>query len=220
MDRVESLQTLIYIMNEDWVRNTILRDHRSPGTCWMGSFQYRSRLEPEPFRVIGRKRCRYYLFTVALLYEQNKIHYMAFIYDKSIRKMICFDSGYNLYHVGERQILPEVVGVFRDYGYLDSVDVQDRCHQVYYNKRWGVQYNGEDPKTVHLPADAFCQTWSMYFLVSFLRQKDILFLKKWCAIPPSKRERYLVRHFIRPVLRQHARIQRYFQKQRMELYGF
>jgi hypothetical protein len=217
MNKVESLQTLIYIMNEDWIRDTVLRDHRSPDVCWLGSFQYRSKLDSSHFRIIGKKRCRYYLFTTALLYEENKIHYMGFVYDKTIRKMICFDPGYNLYYVGEKRILPEVVAIFRDGGYLDSVDVEDRCDQVYYNKRWGIQFNGQ---TGRLPADAFCQTWSLFFLVSFIKKKDVLFLKRWCAIPPSERERYLLRRFIRPLLNRHTKIRRYFYVQRKELYGF
>lgn len=145
----------------------------------------------------------YAMFTVCLLYDTNLVHYVSFLYTD--RQLLSFDPGVELYPHGQKTIVPRVEAAFRALRLIDSHSVQGACpHFAFGRKRRGVQFNGR--LQYKLPADAFCQSWTLFFFVRLLYLPDRslerikLFLSDWCAIPPSDREYFITSFFIHPTL--------------------
>jgi hypothetical protein len=147
------------------------------------------------------------LFTVMIVYSGNLVHYVAFIYNPDTKTLVSFDSGVELYEHGRKTILPAVRKAFRNAGLILSQGIttlQNMGHCHGYNfcgKEWGVQYNG-----LHrhgLPADSFCQTWTIFFLKRYLEkrdQTDFSYVWSWCRVHPGHRESVIIRDFLLPLL--------------------
>jgi hypothetical protein len=144
------------------------------------------------------------MFTVAYVYRGDLIHYVSFVYEPFSRRLHAFDPGYNLYLYGKHKIIPMVATAFRDRDLIDTfIDVipHGRCT----HSSFGVQYDGRSPCKVLLPADVFCQTWTLFFLVSWIREKgNLAFFRRWCRVDPPKRKTYLIRTFVRPLVASHV----------------
>lgn len=143
----------------------------------------------------------YILFTVAYLYEENLIHYCAFIFIKKERSLIVFDPGYNLYLHGKYKIIPIIYDVFHTLNYIDksAVHLKTICKNKSYNKiYYGLQYDGSNQK---LPADAFCQMWTLFFLLEYINNNgNMSFFNEWCKIKPKYRHFFLIQNFLIPTL--------------------
>lgn len=154
-----------------------------------------------------QKRNMRTLFTLAILYKVSSIHFVSFMYDPVARRLISFDPGNNLYHNGSRVLIPNCVDAFVEHGLLPHQDALTRtgpCGQYYFGRTFGPQYNGEDPDQTDLPADAFCQSWSLRFkLYCIVNKGDHSFVKEWCRIPPKNRQASMVRDFFIPILEDH-----------------
>lgn len=149
------------------------------------------------------------LFSVCLQYKVNSVHFCAFIYDPIKKIIVCFDPGASLYLGGERHIIPGIVKAFRQSSLIgmhekNSVLTLGLCGKSYFKKFWGVQFNGQHPKEVILPADAFCQTWTLFFLCEFILNQlsfDFQYFRHWCHLKPRDRELFLFHDFIKNVFR-------------------
>jgi len=132
----------------------------------------------------------------------NSIHFVSFLYDESRRQLVCFDPGFNLYQNGTRVVIPIVTNLFIRLGWISDEDASipvGRCKKLYHGRRYGVQYNGEDPDRVGLAADAFCQSWSLFFIIScILFRGDWSFVEHWCSIEPQQREQFIMERFFLP----------------------
>jgi len=159
------------------------------------------------------------LFTVCFLYEENRVHYVSFLYLSEAKRLISFDPGWELYHHGQQTVVPYVQDVFQQRGLLSGTTARSdslstkmgRCSNFSFcGKYWGIQYNGTPSS---LPADAFCQTWTLFFFTRYLLQSqslDFSFLQKWCAIHPSRREFFIISCFILPLLQNQKIVMRAF----------
>ncbi|NDE13980.1 hypothetical protein EBZ80_03525 [bacterium] len=152
----------------------------------------------------SEKKC---LFTVMIVYSGNLVHYVAFVYDPKTRTLISFDSGVELYEHGRKTILPAVRKAFRDAGLILTRGINrqhDLGHCYGYNfcgKEWGVQYNGLHQHS--LPADSFCQTWTIFFLKRYIEKRDeqdLSFVRSWCRVHPGHRESIIIRDFLLPLI--------------------
>lgn len=154
------------------------------------------------------------LFTVAILYKLSAIHFVSFMYNSSARKLITFDPGANLYLNGSRVIIPNVINTFVSLGLIDDTDrvaITGLCGTKHNGRRYGVQYNGEDPRHTSLPADAFCQSWSLLFVIMcIVYDGDHSFVDTWCAIRPAHREAFVTeRLFLSHVMTQPVLLERF-----------
>lgn len=144
------------------------------------------------------------LFTLAILYHGNAIHFVSFLYDYPDGKLICFDPGYNLYQNGTRVLIPNCRNIFLQLGWIRTEDdcvIIGRCHKIYHGRRYGIQYNGTDPDKVRLPADAFCQSWTLFFVLTCIMYNgDWNFVWAWCKIKPSQREQFILERFFFPMV--------------------
>lgn len=143
------------------------------------------------------------VFTVCIFYEVHLVHYVSFVYDAKKKTLTSFDPGVELYLHGMQTIVPCLRKIFYDL-YFTKVPMlkQDaftigRCDYTF-NKRKGVQYNGKN--NLKLPADAFCQTWTLFFLARYSMDRDASFVKVWCNINPFQRESYVLSAFIIPTI--------------------
>ena len=156
------------------------------------------------------------LFTLAILYKVASIHFVSFMYDPVQRRLVTFDPGNNLYHNGSRVLIPNCIDTFVEHNLLPHQDAVTRtgpCKQYYFGRTFGPQYNGEDPDETDLPADAFCQSWSLRFKLNCILNKgDPSFVKKWCDIKPQNREASMVRDFFIPILTEHPWLLAKFKK--------
>lgn len=152
----------------------------------------------------SKKKC---LFTVMIVYSGNLVHYVAFVYDPVTKILVSFDSGVELYEHGRKTILPAVRRAFRDAGLIVSQGISRQhnlghCHGYNFcGKEWGVQYNGLHQHS--LPADSFCQTWTIFFLKRFIEKRDendLSFVRSWCRVHPGHRESIIIRDFLLPLL--------------------
>lgn len=167
------------------------------------------------------------LWTVCLHYEDMRVHFVSFVYNRDNHKLYSFDSGSNLYCVGEDIIVPRTRdAVEKAFGKakisrpgkttttkhggqkkpcIDHEHV-GRCDNKHYGTRWGIQFSGDNPLYNHLPADAFCQSWSLFFLCEIIRRYrpekpiDMKFIRLWCNIEPRHREWYIISAFFLPLL--------------------
>jgi len=140
------------------------------------------------------------LFTVAILYKLSAIHFVSFMYNSSSRRLITFDPGANLYLNGSRVIIPNVINTFVVLGLIDDTDrvvITGLCGTKHHGRKYGVQYNGEDPRLTSLPADAFCQSWSLLFVIMcIMYDGDYSFVETWCAIRPVHREAFVTERLL------------------------
>jgi hypothetical protein len=214
-------QQFIYLMNEDKMRTAVMKKHVTDTASfqWLGTWyiilhddhgQPLSRAGETLLRMVAAKKAAlrkkpYSLFTVCVSYEGNRVHYVAFVYDAAARALLSFDPGVELYLHGMKTIIPRVREAFRDNALIDSAVINQRtttigrCHDyIFKKKKYGVQYNGRT--NFLLPADAFCQTWTLRFLCRYMTDRDTDFVKTWCAIAPHRRESDVVHGFVVPIL--------------------
>lgn len=233
MDCIENdhlLQQFIYTMNEYRFRTMIMNHHLKHSHSshkWCGTWTVQLNNNDLVFRdmdplfksklrtnisihdFIKHYKSKWFkkegltLFTVCLVYEGNLVHYVAFIYSPLDKTLISFDPGVSLYHHGQETIVPKVTEAFRANGLiLDKNEVLGSC-KVYRwkGRRMGVQFDGQ--KQRERPADAFCQTWTLFFLIRYLythRYNFNDFVQSWCSIPPKQRRFFLLSNFIIPTL--------------------
>lgn len=225
------LQSFIHLMNDFETRNEVMSYHirhsKNTSSCqWWGTCVVRLEngtlriVDPDPLwkcrtvpstleDFIGTKRSKLgkyngtIIFTVCLLYDTHSVHYVSFVY--SNRVLLSFDPGVELYPHGQKTIVPLVHAAFKAHHLVDSHSIHGACSDfVFRKKKHGVQFNGMIENT--LPADAFCQSWTLFFLIRmlYLPQRSMEqvrnFLRDWCAIPPTEREYFITSFFILPTL--------------------
>jgi len=228
------VQQLIYFFNETHVRNYIMKlflEHLYPESpfSYIGTFYVKQTENTDEndfwetehqqsFRQLVEKKIsslptsKNVMFTVCLQYEGAKVHFVSFVYERqsSPSRLISFDSGSNLYLVGERIIVPTIYSIFQDLKWIplskSSKHHIGTCPKSYFSKKFGIQFSGENPLYQKLPADAFCQTWSLYFLTEWIRRhsdtkrQQGTFVRLWCQIIPCEREWYILSTFFLPLL--------------------
>lgn len=150
---------------------------------------------------------RFVMFTACILYEGNRVHFLSFVYDKNRKLLVCFDPGINLYHKGQDVLIPLLRSSFVANGLLskekEALERVGLCARPYYGKTFGIQYEGSDPSKTSLPADSFCQSWTLFFLIEFLRHNcSDRFVASWCKIPPKYREGFIITYYFLPWLQQ------------------
>lgn len=154
------------------------------------------------------------LFTLAILYNLNAIHFVSFLYDRIDRQLVCFDPGFNLYQNGSRVLIPICAETFLRLDWIateNDVILIGKCPQLHYGRRFGVQFNGKDPETVSLAADPFCQSWTLFFVLACIMfNGDWSFVRTWCEIGPLQREQFILERFFLPHVLQQAPILRRF----------
>ena len=140
----------------------------------------------------------YTIFTVCYHYNVASVHFVAFIYNKKECTLTSFDPGVDVYPEGQTVIVPKIKEAFQHASLLknniDPVELGKFCYKHRYffpNEPIGIQYNSQSK-------DAFCQTWTLYFLVKTIQDKKIV--RKVCRLHPSEREIFLFRDFIIPTL--------------------
>jgi len=231
------LQSFIYTMNEESVRNQLIQDSirvsSSPHKCkWLGTWtiEYDKKKEMrirstqksliEFVKSLSFQSNTLYLFTVCFVYDGNRVHYVAFIYYPFLKKLVSFDPGVELYHHGQQTIVPHIRKVFYECEFLSNNVVNQQqnigtCQEFSFcGKKWGIQYNANH---VHsLPADAFCQTWTLFFLTRWILQldpMDMSFVGNWCKIHPTRRELFLLSFFILPQLNCQSTLKKVYHQQ-------
>lgn len=145
-----------------------------------------------------------FVFTVCLLYEENKVHYLSFVYHKGF--LTSFDPGIQFYPKGQKIVIPHIKNAF------SQVDLKNYTNMgVCKNISWknfptGIQFNGK--KGSLFPADSFCQTWTLFFIIRIFYLDNIEclddYVQKLCKIPPKHREFYLISFFVLPSLIYHS----------------
>jgi len=152
-------------------------------------------------------------FTVCIQYELNKVHYVAFVYDPQQKTLTSFDPGVEVYHHGMKTIVPILRDIFHLLHFIPQPYLKQdqfsigRCHEHQFKgKKMGIQFNGQN-------MDAFCQTWTVFFIHRYLIHGNADFVLDWCKIPPPKRESFILIAFIIPFLDYHPTLsQKYFDK--------
>jgi len=154
------------------------------------------------------KKNHFIIFTCCILYEGSKVHFLSFVYKASVPVLVSFDPGIHLYHKGQDVLVPLIQKSFLEAGLLSDkkqpiVERVGLCQKDYYNSKFGIQYDGTDPKHNDLPADSFCQSWTLFFLIEFLRHKcSDRFVTAWCKIHPDYRETFILLYYFLPWLQQ------------------
>ena len=210
------LQNFIYLMNDEKVRNTIItkfckncsRNLKYIGTFYVNGEKYKLMetnhkqslkkiLCSELKRLMKKNEVH---FTICYSYDKSSVHYVSFVYLPPIKKLIHFDPGISMYEHGQKTIVPSVFQLLKQENLLGSHEEIGECQQFKWgNKKTGVQFNN-NPHQV-CPRDAFCQTWTVFFIYQTANCKTFRFVQKWCEIFPEKRETYLVKNFIIPILK-------------------
>ena len=149
----------------------------------------------------------YVIFTCCILYEDHKVHYLAFVYNANKQVLVSFDPGIHLYHKGQDVLIPLLRKAFIQAGLIsnkkEAMERTGLCKNKYFNRRYGIQYEGSDPSTTSLPADSFCQSWTLFFLIEFLRHNcSDEFVSTWCKIKPKYREGFVLLYYFLPWLQQ------------------
>jgi hypothetical protein len=220
------LQNLIYYFNEDDVRdnvmnNVINENKMSNKIKWEGTIICKEYNKKTILQENGESISHFFLnwkhktkikiFTVAFVYRENLIHYVAFIFYPKTKKLICFDPGYNIYLYGSYKIIPFIVNLFYKLGWIENdIILKTKCSKKYFNTYYGLQFNGNSPLNTKLPADAFCQMWTLFFLKTFIEKNQTLeFFDEWCSILPSKREYFVIEYFLICVLKKDKKMKKY-----------
>jgi len=232
-EMVEILQSFIHAMNYTKARNDIINYYLKLSDAdfnWLGtwivslhdsenSLKFDQAVQgfssnaktPHDFvkQNIVSLRAKKTVFTVCLVYESNLVHYVAFVYDPVQKKLVSFDPGVELYHHGQKTIVPQIRNIFFQHGLIGNQQggqLQQnlgRCSDFRFcGKTWGPQYNGNHKTS--LPADAFCQSWTIFFILRVLIAQDDKydFVRDWCKIPPTQREFLIITYFMIPNLTQ------------------
>lgn len=227
----DMIQNIIYFFNQPKIRNHILLHHISmlpagKKVKWDGTYFFNEKGDIDPYhhpdsrqmsltQFLKRRQAYndddtgYIISTFCITYEGNRVHFLSMIYDKKKRNLVFFDPGIHLYEKGQDVALPIVMNSFVQNGWIkkDNVERVGLCSRKYHGKQWGIQYDGSDPKMTKLPADSFCQSWTLYYLVEFLRNHcSDKFFSNWCSIPPEKRETFMLMNFFLPHLQTDANI--------------
>ena len=227
-DKSDLLQNVIYFMNNNHIRHQVMKKTlKTNRTCeylgtWSVMYEPGSALKlrpsfDDPFfnheslsrqsldEFVLSRRARFLtrskpckLFSVCIIYEGNKVHYVSFVYDNVFKKMYSFDSGIQLYTHGLDTLIPAVQRAFLLAGLIRSGknNLLGKCHSY---KLKGIQYNGGDGS---FPADSFCQSWSLFFLVQYSIVGNYKFITSWCNVRPMYRERYIITCFLLPTFKQ------------------
>ena len=233
------MQNFIYTMNDYNIRNKIMKYHiknanKSDSHQWLGTWTlYQNKNNKFLFKDVDplfssikistdtpfpdflskmKKKLSLYpvsVFTVCLVYDQYLVHFVSFIYLSKEKLLISFDSGIEIYHHGQDTIVPYIQTQFKKYSLTNNNHYPNlgRCkHFRWKGKYMGLQFTGMEESP-----DAFCQSWTIYFLVRFLYsgfsishkqhlQTLFQFVNDWCKINPKKRAMMLTENFIIPVL--------------------
>jgi hypothetical protein len=151
------------------------------------------------------------LFTVVLVYNGYSCHYVSFIYKKEEKKLISFDPGVLLYTHGQDTIVPVMTRIFKSLGLIES-ETQLKlgtCNKEFCSKKYGIQFNGRTEFS--LAADAFCQTWTIFFLYRYLlSESDVKFVDDWCEVPPQDRECFVLSFFLIPTIMSFKRAKEHY----------
>lgn len=140
------------------------------------------------------------IFTVCYHYKEANVHFVSFLYLKENKELYSFDPGVGLYEEGQDILVPKIVESFQKSALLppsgsnNHLELGKMCPKFRYifrNEPIGIQYNGKTK-------DAFCQTWTLYYLVQTIQDQTIV--KKLCQKHPANREVYLFKEFIIPIL--------------------
>lgn len=143
------------------------------------------------------------IFTVCLHYNKQSVHYVSFIYIKN-KGITSFDPGHEIYKEGNNILKPAVFKSFSKLLPKKHKVVQQlgkQCSKFRYivkDEPSGIQWNGKN-------RDAFCQTWTIYFLVDFLEKytqptQKYKLIGELCQTLPNNREVKLFADFIIPVM--------------------
>lgn len=210
------LQNFIYLMNDENVRSTIItkfckdcsRNLKYIGTFYVNGSKYNliDTKQKQSFKKVLTSKLKKLKtkneihFTVSYSYNINSVHYVSFVYLPSTKKLIHFDPGISMYEQGQKTIVPSVFQLLKQENLLKTQEEIGECPKFNWGKKkTGVQFNNHPYQPC--PRDAFCQTWTVFFIYQTSKCKTFRFVKKWCEIPPEKRETYLVQNFIAPILR-------------------
>jgi hypothetical protein len=213
------LQNFIYYMNIPNVRDTIVQKFfkSQKNIQWWGTFyvsgskknmildRWNSDIIVQPlatfFSTFAKQlqNDKINLYSICYQYDGNKVHYISDIYDAQTKRLIHFDPGISLYEHGQKTIIPTWEKQYRKYHLLGKSKEIGKCDSYrWHGKQMGVQF---DESNSMFPADAFCQSWTIFFFYRLsLNIQDLSFMKNWCAIPPSKRKLFLLSNFILPFL--------------------
>lgn len=216
------LQGFIYSLNEKLFRDSVMSfstKRFGNQIQWKGTiFLDKDHLNFHQYRKWKLMKKKIYMFTVAYTYDKNRIHFVAFILDMNHQTLYCFDPGHNLYVHGAKTIIPIVVHELVNNNIVTKkIFFKTSCPQKYMNTMFGIQYNGQlSYKSSKSPielccADAFCQTWTLFFLQTYLNNNcSTSFFKLWCRIPPKFREQFLLQQFIIPNIYQNPMINKIY----------
>jgi len=242
----EMLQNIIYFFNQIPIRDYTIEQSQKllpagKNVDWDGTYYFDEQGKIDPYyhkglspgttlskfiaaRPIFQKTNKkqqqknyYILFTCCILYEDNRVHYLSFIYRPSTRSLVSFDPGIHLYTKGQDVLVPHIRESFLRAGLIpktkNHLERIGLCKEKYFNRRWGIQYDGSDPAVTSLPADSFCQSWTLFFLIEFMRQGCTdRFFRSWCKVPPKSRETFILSHYFLPWLQQDPFIYKEFKQ--------
>lgn len=233
------LQNMIYFFNIDDIRDYLINHYRNllpigKKTVWDGTYYFNEQgildeyYHPKEHEkhintfiservALQSKNHNYALFTCCILYEQNRVHYLSFIYDIKNKILISFDPGIHLYTKGQDILVPLVRNAFIKNKLINnkskSFERIGLCKNKYHDKQWGIQYDGSDPRLTDLPADSFCQSWTIFFLIEFMKNNcSDSFFSEWCSIAPKYREMFIIMNYFLPHLQQDPVIYKKFLK--------
>lgn len=171
-----------------------------PHMVWKGTFFMNKTRNFTAYRKWDLNKAKIFLFTVAYIYQDHNVHYVAFALDTNKSRLVCFDPGDDLYLYGKLKIIPRIVNDMRKCQIIKRVtDVKlvAKCE----GSMFGIQYDGRSARKTVLPADAFCQSWTIYFLKMYVEHNgSTSFFKDWCKIEPSLRQLFLLESFIIPTI--------------------
>lgn len=220
-----TIQYLIYFFNQPKVRDYVIGHHikilpAGKDVVWDGTYFFNEMGEMDASHHPGsnnvplcaflakrkayteNKKARHVLSTCCVTYKVNSVHFLSLIYDRKKRTLIFFDPGIRLYEKGQEVVVPVVWDAFTTNKWADKIERVGLCAKAFKGKRWGIQYDGGSS---NLPADSFCQSWTLFYLVEFLRNKcSDKFFSHWCTIPPNKREAFMLMNFFLPHIQNHA----------------
>lgn len=213
------LQNIIYFFNQTNIRDFVIHHHINMFSLddkvkWDGTYYFNEQgimdnfyhrdlkenttltqfLKSRKVFFSRKKQPDFIIFTACILYEENKVHYLAFVYQPQKEILVCFDPGIRLYHKGQDILVPLLAQAFKNCNLIPNLNRIERvglCNKKFYGKQWGIQYQGSNPAQTNLPADSFCQLWTICFLVEFMKNHcSDEFLTHWCTVPPKIRESF------------------------------
>lgn len=221
MELVEFLQNFIYLMNDTQIRNKVIRNclkqknlksHKWLGTIVLSGEVNKLNVDrvndknvnkplKKYFNEISWQKDNIYFFTIMYTYENFKVHYLSYIYEPNKKELTHFDPGISLYEHGQKTVVPSMNKVFCSLNLIKkNSDELGVCNCFRWKgKKMGIQFNGLNE---YFPADAFCQTWTLFFFIRYCNSFDYNFLKSWCKLKPQKRELFLISNFVIPFLNQ------------------